>query len=197
MIGSTRQSGCGIILAATVALALASPAAANEARIAGPARVMDGDTLEIGARTIQLLGIDAPEAEQGCKSADGAQWRCGQAATVLLKSLILDNPVICYHPLDDAGWFPRDDRYGRMIAICYTIPLKPGGTDRTIGTSLNAKMVEAGLALADRRHSRLFVEFETLPRRIRAGMWRGDFQKPWNWRAARRGQLRQPHDPEP
>lgn len=172
-----------------LALALASPAVANETKISGLARVMDGDTLEIGARTIQFLGIDAPEAEQRCKSADGSQWRCGQAATVLLKSLILDNVVICYHPLDDAGRFPRDDRYGRMIAICYAIlprQHKTGGTDRTIGTSLNAKMVEAGLALAYRPYSRLFVQYENLPRRIRAGMWRGDFQKPWDWRATRR-----------
>lgn len=105
------------------------------------------------------------------------------------KSLILDNVVICYHPLDDAGRFPRDDRYGRMIAICYAIlprQHKTGGTDRTIGTSLNAKMVEAGLALAYRPYSRLFVQYENLPRRIRAGMWRGDFQKPWDWRATRR-----------
>ena len=47
-----------LILALLPTLALAD--------ITGPARVADGDTIEIGSERIRLHGIDAPEATQGC-----------------------------------------------------------------------------------------------------------------------------------
>ena len=65
--------------------------------------MIDGDTLVIGARTIRFYGIDAPEAKQRCRSADGSPWRCGMAATVMLESLVLDLTVLCQRPPDDAG----------------------------------------------------------------------------------------------
>ena len=40
--------------------------------IAGRARVVDGDSLEIGAARIRLFGIDAPEGAQHCRDAQGA-----------------------------------------------------------------------------------------------------------------------------
>jgi endonuclease YncB( thermonuclease family) len=50
----------------TLALSLATFAATaidcRAMEIAGTARVVDGDTLEIGAQSIRLHGIDAPEA---------------------------------------------------------------------------------------------------------------------------------------
>ncbi len=45
------------------------------ADVTGPARVIDGDTIEVAGERIRLHGIDAPESGQRCRrrgSADGA-----------------------------------------------------------------------------------------------------------------------------
>jgi len=39
--------------------------------ISGPARVMDGDTIEINSTVIRLHGIDSPENAQNCQRRNG------------------------------------------------------------------------------------------------------------------------------
>ena len=43
----------------------------------GPARIIDGDTLDIAGERIRLHGIDAPESRQSCVVGSEV-WRCGQ-----------------------------------------------------------------------------------------------------------------------
>ena len=68
----------------SIALLAATSAWAD---ITGPARVIDGDTLDIAGERIRLHGIDAPESRQTC-IADGATWPCGQSATDALTEFI-------------------------------------------------------------------------------------------------------------
>ena len=63
-------------LALTLCL-LATPALAD---VAGVARVIDGDTIEVHGQRIRLHGIDAPESRQLC-FIDGKPWQCGKDAT--------------------------------------------------------------------------------------------------------------------
>ena len=64
------------------------------ADITGPARVIDGDTLQVGSIRIRLTDIDAPERRQTCWRASG-EFRCGLRATAVLKAIIGAQEVRC------------------------------------------------------------------------------------------------------
>ena len=55
--------------------------------VEGPARIIDGDTIDIAGERIRLHGIDAPESRQTC-IADGVIWPCGKSATDALAEFI-------------------------------------------------------------------------------------------------------------
>lgn len=153
-----------LALIANVLLAQAPGPAAAE--IAGPAKVIDGDTIKIHGAKIRLHGIDAPESAQVCK-AEGKSYRCGTSATLALARRIAGKPISCEE---------RDkDRYGRIVAVC-----KAGGED------LNAWLVSEGLALAYRHYSTDYVDQEQAARAAERGLWRGEFVEPWQWRKGKR-----------
>ena len=134
--------------------------------LSGPARVIDGDTINVGAVRVRLHGIDAPESEQSCL-AGGKRWPCGQRATRALAGEIGGRAVACRE---------RDrDRYGRIVAVC-----RHGGRD------VNAWLVDQGWALAYRRYSRAYVDEESSARAARRGIWDGEFVAPWDWRRGER-----------
>ena len=56
--------------------------------------VIDGDTLVVEGRLIQLAGIDAPELGQRC-SNDGKAWRCGLEAALVLRKMIAFGTTEC------------------------------------------------------------------------------------------------------
>ena len=54
--------------------------------VTGMATVIDGDTIEVGARMIDLFGVDAPEAGQTF-TVMLFPWKCGREATKMLTAL--------------------------------------------------------------------------------------------------------------
>ena len=104
-----------ILLATCIALLAAAWAWPVHADVSGRARVVDGDTLEIGGTRIRLFGIDAPERGQSCQ-VGGELWICGGLARVRLEERISGRTVVCEE---------KDrDRYGRIVAVC-----RAGGED--------------------------------------------------------------------
>ena len=153
-------------LAAILLLTALFAAAHAHAQITGTATVTDGDTLRINDTRIRLHGIDAPEAAQTCIVEDTV-WHCGGEAALALAHLVADHTITCHQ---------RDiDRYQRIIAECFAGSI-----------NLNATMVRHGWALAYRYFSLDYIADETLARRDGAGLWRGEFIRPWNWRRGKR-----------
>lgn len=146
-----------------LALVIAFPAFAD---VSGPARVIDGDTLEVAGVRVRLLGIDAPEGKQTCER-DGVAWLCGQEAGKALRDLVGASAVSCIEN--------NRDRYKRSVSVCSL----PDGTD------LGAFMVSNGYAVAYRRYSKLYVEDENRARESKRGIWASEFKMPWEWRRAR------------
>lgn len=137
------------------------------ADIEGPARVIDGDTLEIAGERIRLHGIDAPEMGQGCTRRNGTVWRCGLTARAALARMVKGAEVRCE---------VRDhDKYGRTVAKCFVA-----------GLDLEAAMVGKGLAIAYRAYSMDYAVVEDEARAARRGIWSTTFAEPHDWRQAHR-----------
>src|SRR5690606_38554076 len=72
------------------------------------------------------------------------------------------------------------DQYGRFVGNCA----------RADGTSVQGWLVRNGHALDWPRYSHgAFAAQEATARASKLGVWQGDFQKPWEWRAAQRKQV--------
>ena len=134
--------------------------------LAGRARVIDGDTIEVGTARIRLFGVDAPESAQSCV-AGSRPWPCGRQATQALAGQIDNRSVACEE---------RDrDRYGRIVAVC-----------RHSGHDVNAWLVREGWAMAYRRYSTAYVDEEEAAKAAQRGLWSGEFVPPWDWRRGER-----------
>ena len=174
--GARSALAAASIAAALVASVRFAPVAvaAPPIEIGGPARVLDGDTLEIGAQAIRVEGIDAPETGQDCTGPDGGAWDCGAAAEEALRTLVADG-VRCLGEGFDA--------YRRLIATCRSMGTEDDGAEA--GRDVGAALVEAGLALAYVKYSERYVSEERRAREAGLGLWRGEFVPPWEWRRTR------------
>lgn len=167
MSGALRSATRGVAMLLGLALLLAAIDLAFRLRedlLVGPARIVDGDTVEIAGVNVRLAGLDAPERAQLCKDARGREFGCGTAATDYLTFLVDEAPVTCRGR--------GRDRYGRMIGHC-----------RANGVDLSEAMIRRGWAVA------YLGELDAVEREARerkVGMWAGEFVRPADWRRDRR-----------
>lgn len=156
-----RGSVAGFVGVAVLVLGL--PAAAEE--IVGRARVVDSNTIEIGGRRVRLLGVDAPDLNQTCPTKKGEPYPCGRVAAQALAALIKDGPLACVGDAADAA--------GRLVARC-----------AIRGFDVGEQYIMTGRAFADPETGADYRRAEGTAEKLREGMWRGAFQKPWEWRKA-------------
>ncbi len=124
----------------------------------------DGDTLRIWDQKIRLLGVDAPEFSQNCKDGDGREYSCGMNSLRYLKKIIGSQEVRCEGD--------ETDRYGRLLATCYVDEI-----------NINKKLVEGGWAVAFVRYDDLYLPQENDAKQNKRGIWRGEFQRPGDYRS--------------
>ncbi|HEY0918207.1 thermonuclease family protein, partial [Devosia sp.] len=125
----------------------------------GMARAADGDSLRLEGVRIRLVGIDAPELDQVCWDGQGREWTCGLSSRARLAQVLEGSVVEC---------LPQGhDRYGRVLARC-----------EASGRDLGALQVAEGWALADGDYG----AEERRARAGKAGIWRGRFVDPRQWR---------------
>src|ERR1035437_4384034 len=131
--------------------------------VAAIPRIVDGDTLAIGATKVRLEGIDAPETDQVCLNANGVYWTCGIDARDQLAANIASRDIECSS--HDA------DVYRRTLATCYLA-----------GEDLNGWLVQQGWALAYVQYSSAYRQVEEEARTKQRGLLQGAFIAPWDWR---------------
>ena len=159
-------------LVVALSLLIAATAPAARAEITGSAKIIDGDTIDIGGQRIRFFGIDAPEAGQTCVAK--SEWDCGRQATLALTRMIETHRVSCAER--------HRDQYQRIVAVCHL--WNPDGPD------VNAEMVREGWAMAYRLYSTDYVKQEHEARSARRGIWRGTLVAPWDWRVAQQAKER-------
>ena len=133
--------------------------------LAGPAWVIDGDTVIVAGERVRLHGIDAPELNQTFWCM-GQHLPCGAMALAALEALTAGVQLRCD--------VIERDQYGRLVAKCFS----PNGID------IGERLVSAGWALAYRQYSMDYIDAEAEARKAGRGLWRGGFMKPWVWRTS-------------
>lgn len=164
-----------LVLILGLFLPLAALAVERGEPIVGVVRVIDGDTIDVGAVRIRLHGIDAPERDQPCTTTSGQNWACGDWVTRQVRDLFEGTQARCAQV--------DTDRYGRVVARC-------AARGRDIGQTL----VQGGIAYAYRRYSTEYVAHEAAAEAANRGIHAFVLQSPARYRVTRiKGRL--PNDP--
>ena len=138
--------------------------------LTGLARIIDGDTLDLGETRIRLRGIDALESDQRCTRRGGGSYDCGKQARDALVGLIGGADVTC---VPDGS-----ETYGRVVATC-SVPRRNGNGS----LDLNGAMVRTGFAFDCPRFSKgAYAGEEAAAKAARSGAWSGRFEYPWEFR---------------
>ncbi|MDA0238848.1 MAG: thermonuclease family protein [Proteobacteria bacterium] len=134
--------------------------------VEGAGKVVNGRTMVIKAQRVRLHGIDAPDLRQTC-TVGGKSYPCGKEAAAFLARLVGPSRLHC-EQMDRSN-------DGHMLAIC-----------SLRGEIINRKLVESGWAVASGPDSDDYVPLEEAARKAKKGLWQGEFELPWEWRAKKR-----------
>ena len=121
-----------------------------------------------------LFGIEVPGLGQVC-ARFGRAYPCGNVARTALMDLVAGAMVTC-RPVTgarakQAGGLTRE---GISVALC-----------QATSVDLSWNMVHTGWALAEPAYGmRHYGAIEAAARKRGSGLWKGNFAKPWVWRAA-------------
>lgn len=142
------------------------------AGLAASAVIKDAGTVQLGNTTYRLDGIDAPAVDQLCIDEHADVWTCGIEARDQLTKLIGGKQVHC----DDIGVDPTFKK--RRLGVC-----KIEGDP----TSLSQVLVQKGYALnVEASATGRFKPDEATAKDNRAGLWKGCFVAPRDFRLARK-----------
>ena len=130
--------------------------------IVGPATVHSASQITVQGKRIVLFGIDPPMQRQPCYVGD-RPWDCGTAAAKTLLNTVGTDPVTC-HP-------KALDQFSRIYAVC-----------EVQGEDINKALVLQGLAMAIPEETKDYVPMEAEAKNAKAGMWRGNFMTPAEFR---------------
>ncbi|MBL4907584.1 MAG: rod shape-determining protein RodA [Sneathiella sp.] len=145
-------------------LGLVSPLELIAEPVIGTADILSGEVLVVNGKSFRLYGIDAPEKGQLCKNKVGKSFDCGRIAATGLMDLTVGAEVHC-EAASDSQTVP-------IIATC-----SAGGYDLSEG------MVYTGWALPDPQTGALLERFQMQAKSKKHGLWAGEFDPPWIWRA--------------
>ena len=136
--------------------------------ISGIPIVTDGDTIKINGKKIRFSGIDAPESYYRGKRQhciyEKIEVNCGYWSKIVLIEKIGNSRVTC---IKDA----KPDQYNRILAECFVN-----------NESLSKFLVRRGYAFAYRKYSNKFIEDEKYAKDNELGLWKTEFQYPWDFR---------------
>lgn len=140
--------------------------------VAAPAIVKDARTIQLGNTIYRLDGIDAPAVDQLCIDEHADAWSCGLEARDQLNKLIDGKQVHC----DDVGVDPTFKK--RRLGVCKT---------EGDPTSLSQLMVRQGYAVnVEASATGRFKPDETTAKDNRAGLWKGCFVAPQDFRVGKK-----------
>ena len=139
--------------------------------IEGQAQIIVVGAFALAGKRVMLHGIDPVMRNMPC-GTDRGRWDCYAAGLRILLNLIGREPISCT---------PRGvDLFQRVFAKC-----------EVHGQDIALALVEAGMALAIPEETTEYVEAEKQAKAKKAGIWRGDFLTPADYRTFMSG------DPQP
>lgn len=162
MLAGTALAVLASGLGVPPALMGSAPRQQDWSALAAEVRVVDGETLRLGDRTVRLASVDAPERGQACADPAGRAFDCGAGAAEALSRLVNGRSVLCL--------VTGHDRFGRGLGTCTA-----GGVE------LNGALVASGWALAY-DDARALLDLEREARQAARGLWAGGYTRPETWR---------------